>query len=294
MRSVLALTVFLFVFYPSFLLAATAVSTSLSNTSIKYDANNTLQEDAVVTGVRLGLNVDFIHAFEFALDSTNISNDSGSSLKQYDYTGVYTYFTTTWKAKAGLHYIESEHDASNKGATLITGFNTFTPYTGNYGVDFYYTSFPQYGDLSIAGKINGYTEESQLTILQITPRGGINFADEMLYAEFEANSIQPSSNPEIKESSYSSVKGSLHLFYKDWTLSSYLWVGSEVFAVKNGGFSMFNSTDKHIRGSGGSVNYAPSPTFNLGLSLDEDVTENSSGGDDLVNQLYTLSLGYNF
>ena len=293
MRGLLIFVCLLIASLPSFAGSPT-VSTSFSGTTIQYDADNSLQDDALVMGVRVNLGFAFTHTLELALDSATIHNDTPPDLNQYDYTAVYSYFLPAWKIKFGLHYIESEHDASDGGTTIITGVTYSVPYSGNFGIDLYYTSFAEYGDLSLAGKINGYEEDSQLTILQLTPKGGINFADDYFYTEFEANYIQPSENPEIAEDSYASVKGSLYLFLKKWTLSSYLWMGSEVFAVKNGGFSVYNSTDKHISGSGVSVNYAPTASLNLTIGMDEDVTENPNGGDDFITNLTTLSLGYNF
>jgi len=194
---------------------------------------------------------------EFAYERTELSyvDAASADLKQNDFTAVWThYLNGNYLFRVGGHYIDSSDGLSDGGYSLFAGVKYFEGYAFDVGVDAYYSHYAEYlaDDLTTKG----------LDVLQFEPSLGAAFGDYSsimgsFYAKLYYVYIKPDDEGyALLHANYHSGGISLTNYHGKWTTLLNGWMGKQVFAMRNGGFVMYNLTEEHRGGAELSVHYA--------------------------------------
>ncbi len=218
--------------------------------SAYIDYSNSNKDKAYVVGVYSSY-YNFPNKFELGLENINIEyNNNLPRLDQNDITAIYTRFVGEHLYfKGGLHYIKSDDSATDNGIIAIAGVNYYQYLKYNVGLDFYYSKYKNY-------------QPKKLKLYQVRPYVGVNFGKYYskwgsFYLEGELNYIKPiSSSVYGLKKSYTSGGLKLVHYKGKWTNSVGGWIGKKVFAVDNGGFTVYNLGETYKAGIEASVDYA--------------------------------------
>ncbi len=248
-------------------------------------------------------------AFQYAY--TDISYRDGSDdLVQNDVTVAYGgNYSENLYLKGGIHYIDTDDLYTDGGVTLFGGAEYFgyKPYT--FGADLYYTNYSSF--------------DPSLDVWQISPYAGGRLL-ESPYGSFYLNALYnfiTFKSSKIEETvvgmsskmggmsrhtpfvitryseytdTYHSVEIKLTNYYKAFKTVAAAWVGKQAFAVRDGGFTVFNLAEIHKGGLSlrTSYSYSKSVTIDAGLSY-ERFTDTQNGEDSGMT-VFTASFGYSF
>ncbi|RUM42627.1 MAG: hypothetical protein DSY35_05050, partial [Desulfurobacterium sp.] len=236
------------------------------------------------------------NTLQLGITFTRINYKNGlPDLDQQDFTVSYTNTNGLLKNHAftfGLHYISSDDDLTDGGYTLFFD-GTYLKYQDTYpylfswsaGVGIYYSA---------------YSNTVDFNVLQLNPhatfrlfsdyRRGALYTDLTGYGIF----IDEEEKVGLDKSHYYSADADLRYYYGGLDLKLGGWLGEQVFAVKNGGFVVYNLKEKYKGGVYGELGY----TFRNGLRASLNVsysTYKESFSSDSANQtVVTFSLGYRF
>ncbi|ADY73509.1 hypothetical protein Dester_0869 [Desulfurobacterium thermolithotrophum DSM 11699] len=226
---------------------------------------------------------------------THIKYKDKSTLNQRDFTAVYSNTNGILKNHTftfGGHYINSDDKLTDGGYTLFfdgTYFQTENQYpyafSWNAGVGIYYSD---------------YNKTTDFYVFQLTPHSTVklfsDFQKGALYLDTTGYYIHVSKSKKIGigSSNYYSLDAALRYYYGNYDFKVGGWIGEQIFAVKNGGFVVYNLTEKYKGGVYGGVGY----TFSNGLRLALDFSINDykevSVNKDVTQTVGTISLGYRF
>ena len=238
-------------------MAKTSVTVMPYYAHIKY--SNSIKSKADVIGLYSSL-YNFPNKLELGLEHINIKYKNGMpELDQSDLTAIYTrYFGKNYYLKGGVHYIKGDDKPTDKGIVGIFGVNYYQYLKYNFGLDAYYSKYKHY-------------TPKELKVLQLRPYVGYNFGDYnskfgSFYLEAEFNYIKPNSASTFGfKKSYSSFGLNLKNFNGKWTTSVGGWVGKKLFAVDNGGFTVYNLGEVYKAGANASVGYAVAKDAHIDL-----------------------------
>ncbi|WP_456341646.1 hypothetical protein [Thermovibrio sp.] len=235
------------------------------------------------------------HSLQAGYSYTKIKYKSAPDLNQNEFTlaysntnGILRNHTFTF----GSHYIDSDDDLTDGGYALFfdgtySSYSKTYPYAFNWssGLGFYYTRYPNTVDFYV---------------FQLTPHATLKlFSDYKkgaLYLDLTGYGIHvdKSSQVGLSKSNYYSLEGTLRYYYGRYDFKVSGWVGQQVFAVKKGGFIVYNLSEKYKGGAELETGY----TFKNGLRFSFNVIYNrykELSTDNSVNQtVITASLGYRF
>ncbi len=234
------------------------------------------------------------NGIQFGYTSTTIKykNDQ-PNLKQSEITLIYSNTDQLLKNHTfsfGGHYI-STNDTLSRGAYTFffdgTYSNSFSPhyYKWSGGLSLYYTS---------------YSNQIGFSVIQLTPHGTYKvFSDYQkgaLYLDLIGYGIHLTKDQPLGlcKKNYYSLEGALRYYYGQYDLKLGGWVGQQIFAVKNGGFVVYNLTEKYKGGAELEAGYTFKNNMRLSLNLSYNRYKELET-DDTVNQtVITASLGYRF
>jgi len=217
------------------------------------------------------------YVWEGAVENTQLHYQTGTDLDQTDMTLALTSHRQSSRAyRFGLHAISSDDNDTDEAFTLFAGFSRYHPYDDSYGGSVYYSHYPNI----------------DLQIWQVVPKVGKYLGDPIITGTFF---IQGKLNLIAIEggNSYFSAEGEVSWYYGAVSLSLGAWGGTQLCAVRNDGFIVYNQPDKHTGGFKFQAGYAL--TDNLGLKAgisQEQLTETTGADADLT--VYSLSLGFTF
>ena len=244
-------------------LSATLALAKTSITAMPYSAYinyaNSAKKDAYVVGLYSSF-YNFPNKLEIGVENIGIHYNNGlKDLDQNDLTAVYTRFIAkNYYVKGGIHYINSDDKLTDEGLVGIFGVNYYKYLKYNLGLDVYYSKYKNYAP-------------KELKVLQVRPYAGFNFGKYnskmgSFYLEAEYNYIKPNSASTFGlQKSYNSFGLKLTNFNGKFTTSVGAWAGKKVFAVDNGGFTVYNLGEVYKAGVDASVDYAFKPTTHIKL-----------------------------
>ena len=267
---------------------------ALYGTYINYGGSGLKDYGWVGTGY-LAIGDGKEHTFQLGYAYTKIKYKNEPDLNQNDITVAYSNTNGILKNHTftfGGHYISSDDELTDRGFTLFfdgthSSYSKTYPYYFNWagGIGLYYTRYPNTVDF--------YT-------FQATPHATFRlFSDYRrgaLYLDLAGYGIHvdKSSRLGLSKSNYYSGEAALRYYYGNYDLKVGGWVGQQVFAVKKGGFVVYNLAEKYKGGAFAEVGY----TFKNGLRLSFNAEYNRykelETGDDVDQTVFTLSLGYRF
>jgi len=274
-----------------FLSAASLLSAGpLSVSLLPYGAflnygGDTAKEDGYVGGLYASIFYS-PNKLELSAEQTHITyNDGSPALNQTDMTAIYTYYQGYHLAcKAGIHHLIGDDDATDGGIVGILGVTWYDYLKYDTGVDLYYSRYDN--------------SDPSLTIWQIRPHAGYHFgnyysADGSFYLEGEYNyiGIEDARLHGLKDS-YHSGGLSLSNYKGPWTTTVKGWTGKKVYAVDNGGFTVYNLGEEYKAGAGISVDYAVNPKTHFKIQYDYSKFEQN--GNEAYSSTVAAIFGYTF
>lgn len=250
---------------------------------LKYH-NNTVKDTATVFGMYQYVGYGLEHLMEFAEDYTKIDQKNTDDHKQTDLTAVYSNFSIpSWKLRVGGHYMDNNDANSNHTWTGILGAH----YIGSY--DF---------DAGIDGFVSKYMSRTPtLWVYQVSPHLGIPFWREATSSwrnDVTGHWIYHSEDVGLSDRHFYSVEDAVHYYWDSWTFGGNIWLGKQSYAVRKGGFAIFNLGDEYNAGYGAEVKYAFNLKTALTLKLSRD--EFKETGTDTKTKVdnFMLMLGHSF
>ena len=250
----------------TFTLLALSATLALAKTSITampysayIDYSGSTKDKAYVVGMYSSF-YNLSNKLELGLENITINyNDGSKDLDQDDFTAVYTrYIAKNYYLKGGLHYISSDDKPTDEGLVGIIGINYYKYLKYNLGLDVYYSKYKNYNP-------------KELKVLQVKPYAGFNFGNYnsklgSFYLEAEYNYIKPTDASLFGlKKSYNSFGLNLTNYNGKFTTSIGGWAGKKVFAIDNGGFTVYNLGEVYKAGANASIDYAFRPTTHLKL-----------------------------
>jgi hypothetical protein len=267
---------------------------ALYGTYINYSGSGIKDGGESATGyLALTMGQDTV---QLGVSLTRINYKNGEpNLDQQDFTLSYTNTNGFLKNHAftfGLHYISSDDNLTDGGFTFFfdgTYFNyqKVYPYLFNWsaGIGLYYT---------------GYSNTVTFGVFQVTPHATFRLFSDLrrgaLYSDITGYGIYVENRKKVglEDSSYYSLDVAFRYYYGRFDAKFGGWAGRQIFAVKNGGFVVYNLKEKYKGGIYGEFGY----TFRNGLRIALNVGINRykevETGDSVTQTVGTLSAGYRF
>ena len=237
-----------------------------------------------------------VHNLQFGIEHTHIEYKNGySDLDQQDFTAVYSNTNGILKNHTftfGVHYINSDDDLTDGGYTLFfdgTYFNYQTeyPYLFNWsgGIGIYYSSYDNTVDFHVL-QVNPHTS---FRLYSSQAFGG-------LYTDITGYYIHVSNSDRVgvNNDNYYSLDVALRYYYGNYEFKVGGWIGKQVFAVKNGGFVVYNLNEEYKGGFYGEISYNLSKHFRVSLNVSYNRYAEGLTGNDVDQTVGTVSIGYRF
>ncbi|MFT4553746.1 MAG: hypothetical protein ACI9S8_002387 [Chlamydiales bacterium] len=250
---------------------------------LKYH-NNTTKDTATVFGVYEYIGYGLEHLVELSQDYTKIDQMNTDNYKQLDFTAVYSNFSIpSWKMRVGGHYIDNNDVNSNHTWTGILGAH----YIGSY--DF---------DAGLDGFVSKYMARTPtLWVYQFSPHLGIPFWKEATSSwrnDISGNWIYHSENTGLADRHFYSVEETVHYYWDSWTLGANAWLGKQSFAVRKGGFAVFNLAEEYTGGFGAEIKYALDLKTALTFKINREEFKEISTDTKTKVENFMFMLGHSF
>jgi hypothetical protein len=266
---------------------------ALYGTYINYGNSDLKDYGYVGTGyLSLGNKND---SLQLGYSYTHIKYKSGSNLNQHDFTLAYSNFNSLLKNHTftfGGHYINSDDDLTDGGYTLFFDgtYNSYQkryPYAfkWNAGLGFYYSRYPNTVDFYV---------------FQFTPHTAVklfsSYREGALYLDLTGYAIHVSKAAQVGvgKQNYYSGEAALRYYYGPYDFKVGGWLGEQVFAVKNGGFVVYNLTEKYKGGAFFEAGYTFKNGLRLAFNLDYNRYKEVETNNNVNQTVATVSLGYRF
>lgn len=231
-----------------------------------------LKKDGFSGGMYSYLGIGKYNSMEGEADYTRINYKDGTSLKQNDFTFAYSnYAIPKLKLQLGGHYISTTDPTTDNGWVLFGSALLYKIYEWNIGV---------------AGYFSNYEHASPaLKVYQVSPRIGIGSvklnAKTYIYMETKFHLIFLSQSVNESKKQYYSLEQAVVFTGTNWSLRGAGWIGEQMYAIRNGGFTVYNLPERQKGGFGVSFRYVSSKksaiTFGLNYQTFQDIgTSNSA------------------
>ncbi len=238
-------------------------SFGLSLTSIEYSSNYTSSATFKKYGIS-NAGIDFLNQLDVTVESS-VTNEL---LKNHTFT-------------LGLHYIITNDNLTDNGIVFYFDGTYFKPYNWNSGVELAFSYYP---------------ETINLQVIQLAPHLGkyyyTTFGTFYSGAKFYYITLNRSNEIGLEDKNFYSVEAFLHFYRGKTDLGFSVWKGEQVFAVKNGGFVVYNLAEKYKSGVSVEGGYYFTKNYRLGATISVNKFEDLETGNDVTQTAVTISLGY--
>ncbi len=231
-----------------------------------------LKKDGFSTGLYSYLGIGKYHSFEGEADYIRINYKDGTNLKQNDFTISYSnYAISKVKLQLGGHYISTTDPTTDNGWILFGSASLYKIYVWNFGVSGYFSNYE-----NAAPALNVY---------QISPVIGIGSVklNSTTYISMETRYSMIFLSHVVSESKrqYYSLEQTILFTGEKWSLRGVGWIGEQMYAIRNGGFTVYNLPERQKGGFGTSLRIVSSPksaiTFGMNYQTFQDIgTTNSA------------------
>ena len=251
---------------------------------IAYD-DATFKDHAWLGGVNGWLELSERHLFEVGVECMDIAYQQWPTLRQLDFTAAYANFSLPHlQLRLGGHFIASNDPATDGGWVAFGGVDWLAAPRWSAGLDGFFSRYSDYGP--------------RLDVLQLTPRLRVDLAqgrDWTWRAELAGYWIQLSQEPPgLDRQNFFSGEGRLAFYWRRWTFSGFGWAGHQAFAVRNGGYTVFNLAEEHTAGYGAEIARALSGHLNVGLRFRREQFREISTTASATENVLLVTIGLNF
>jgi hypothetical protein len=220
------------------------------------------KDQAYMAGLYADLGDGRAHRLEAEVDSLDLHYRDYPSLEQWEATAVYANSSLSHlRLRAGVHAVVGEDPLTDRGWTAFGGVLYRPGERWEIGLDGYRSEYPDYpGGLDIG---------------QIVPRFGLTLwrgARHRWSNDLRGYWIGPNRDLGLG-SDLGSVEDRLALDWGAWRFSVQGWVGRQVFALRNDGFTAFNLLEDHRGGFGLEVRHDLSSHVGFTLRLSREFFE---------------------
>ncbi len=202
-----------------------------------------------VLGVYGSYGREWRELFEVGAARTALDYRDGSSFSQSGLVAAYNRFGARASGRAGAHLLSSNDPITSGGVALFAGASAYRVGAWSAGADVTYSRYPNDG----AG----------LDVWQVAPSAGWTVgnaaATRFLSAVVRGYAIALSDDMGLGARQYGSGEASLAATWRAVTVSGFGWVGRQAFAVRQGGFLVFNVAEEHTGGYGGGLRWVVTP-----------------------------------
>jgi hypothetical protein len=248
---------------------------------------SSLKDHGWVTSGYLRTGDQETYTMEFALAQTRIDYRIGDDLDQTDVTFAYTntgHLMTNHHIRGGIHYINSDDALTDECFILFGKIFYLKDPVWNAGLEI---------DYSIYEKSSTDTH-----VVQAVPSIGFyliqNSYQETLYTESKLYYIHKSKRLETSQHSFVSFEQSLRYELSPFDATIAAWVGEQMFAVKDDGFTVYNRQDKYDGGIQFDAGYTIDNRLRIGLIIGYDWLEHTQTNDEAARTVVSVNIGANF
>jgi hypothetical protein len=250
-------------------------------TGLQYEGS-VLKDNGLVGGLYTYLAFGAGHALEGGATRTRINYVDGFTLEQNDVTVAYNYLSNGVTFRVGAHFIDTNDALTDGGGIVFGNLGLRDPYVWNADVGVAVSRYPNFGE--------------GLSVLQLSPGVGLSWRDttgyRYLYAHVRGHYIGLSDEVGLGKQHFVSMQASVDYYYKRFTANAFVWSGEQVFAVRQGGFTAYNLSEKHTGGYGGSLKYAFGSSVAATVGLSNEQFRDIGFVDDVSLTTLYLSLGF--
>ncbi|WP_456382970.1 hypothetical protein [Hydrogenimonas sp.] len=255
----------------------------LSIESILYGAwmsyeGATLKKRGHVEGLYAAVD-SYTNRLEFSIErSRYLYREEMKDLRQTDMTLIYTHFDGDHTGyRIGIHKIRCNDGYTDKGFTGILGIGWYTPETYDFGMDLYHTEYSE-------------AIPSTLEVWQFHPHLGYLYESFYIEGEYDYIDIRKARRYGLDGESHSVGIGFTYRA-ESWKITASGWKGSRIYAVDDGGFTVFNLPEKYRGGIRLSGRYFVDTTTSIGLRYDRSRFEERG---DARSETLALLFRYRF
>lgn len=188
------------------------------------------------------------HLVEVGATRTAIDYLDGVALRQTDAAAAYSWFGARGSARAGVHVVSSTDPLTDGGIVLFGGASRYRVGAWSAGAEGAFSSYPEYG--------------VGVQVVQFAPSAGFSASDPLgervLGAVLRGYYIRVSDDVGLEGRDFLSGEASVSWTVAPLTLSGYAWAGEQAFAVRGGGFTVYNIAELHTGGFGVGVRWVAS------------------------------------
>ncbi len=251
--------------------------------SLDYD-NSIAKDNAAFYGIYGYFGFGLEDLVEVSYDELTIDLVGGGKYTQRDYTTVYSNFSVpNWKFRFGGHIVSADGVFASDGWTGIVGAHYYELNKWDVGADIYYS---KYADAV-----------PEISALQFTPHIGYTVTEEKDFTfrtDLTGYWVHLDDDIGLGRQDFRSVEQRLTFYWQPWTFSAYGWSGTQAFAVRDGGFTVYNLAERHTGGYGADIKIALEDATSIRFKYTRELFNDIAQTADSNVDGFSVSLGHSF
>lgn len=222
------------------------------------------------------------HLVEVGATRTGVDYLDGWQLRQTDAVAAYGYYGAAGAARAGAHLVSGNDPLSDGGVVLFAGASRYRLGSWSAGAEGAFSSYGSY--------------DGGLTVAQVAPSAGFTRTlaggRHTLGAVLRGYWIRVSDDVGLTGRDFTSGEASLSYASGRFSMSAYAWKGEQAFAVRNGGFTVFNLAELHTGGFGGGLRWVLSDRSAVSAGYYRERFQDMGLASRAWTQTLSASLGF--
>jgi len=266
---------------PGPLVAQSSTNVLLHGTGLSYKDSQE-KDRGWIAGFYATHGKDWVHLVEVGATRTAIDYLDGVQLRQTDMAVAYGYYGARGAGRVGAHLISSTDPLTDGGIVLFGGASRYQVGSWSVGAEGALSSYADYA--------------GGLQVVQVAPSAGFTRSDALgrrvLGAMVRGYWIRASENVGLGATDFLSGEASLSYTSGRLTVSGHGWAGEQAFAVRSGGFTVFNLAELHAGGFGGGLRWVLSPNAALSAGYYLERFQDTGTAGYAWSRTLSVSLGF--
>ena len=212
-----------------------------------------------------------------------------NNLNQSDFAIAYTNTNQLLKnisLRIGFHYINSDDQWTDEGKIVFGKLTYFVPYKWNAGIE---ADYSIYDKTSLDVNVFQLVSHFGIFIYGLVPKGSL-YTESKLYYIHKDETVG-----DLSRDNFLSFEQSIFYTLWPWDIRLSGWGGKQIYAVKNGGFLVYNLADKYKAGITFEVGYTFLKShIRLSLNVSNEWLKHVGFNDNVKQTCITIGLGKSF